>query len=149
MLIRESAQSWDMPAYQHNPLARYTPLEQAWPVIFKPGIEGEPPKLLIKESWYSYAQQVYEWYQQISELASVVDISTGSLPLDTVPALPEFPMELRGLGVTLYLGRVVIAAVKWAVTRGIHLSQFKLHPGGWGASGIGWTPEGFILYREC
>jgi hypothetical protein len=101
-------------------------------------------RLLVRESWYSIAEPIYGWCSKLSVISEVVDFDDIDLP-----ELPEMPIELDGLGVTVFLLRLVLSTVVWAVKHGIELSKFELHRGWAGPAELGWTPVGSVLYREC
>jgi len=105
-------------------------------------------KLLIKDTWYSFAKPIYELYKWVSNRSGVADVSDLLSQFD-VPEIPEFVVELDGVGLRIFALRVVVFAVRWAVDQAIELSKFKLTQGWMGTINIGWTPMGGILYREC
>ena len=122
----------------------YTAVDHHWPIQLEFDGSERPVKLLIKESWYSIAEPIYDWYSRLSLLLGPIDLDEIKLP-----DLPEIPVELDGLGITVFLIKLVISSVIWAAKHGIKLSRFELHRGWAGSIGLGWTPMGPVLYREC
>lgn len=94
-----------------------------WPVIFETGGE-EPTQLLIREPFYDIAQTLYDWYKGGSYVTGF-DAITGVLEL--LPA--------EELGCMAMLLRVLVMAVKSAVTKRLDLGKFRPHRG-WGVDGI-------------
>lgn len=124
----------------HQP---YTALDHYWP------IQLEPDKLLVQDPWHRFAERIYNCYKRCSAIVGGAEFSTDFFDQLELPDLPAFPVEVGGLGVTVFVIRAVVYAAIWAARQGIELSKFELHTGGFGVSGIGWTPMGAVLYREC
>jgi hypothetical protein len=138
-----------MPQQSASIPSPYTAIDYYWPVEFEYDNSDQPNKLIVKDLWYGFVERIYNWYQEYSNLFSGVSFSMDILDQLGLPKVPEVPVKLDGLGVIVFVIRFVVHAAIWAARRSIELSKFKLHSGGWGASGIGWTPMGAIIYREC
>jgi len=133
--------------YENAP-SPYSAVDHYWPIQVEFNDAGNPVKLLIKDTWYSFAKPIYELYKWVSNRSGVADVSDLLSQFD-VPEIPEFVVELDGVGLRIFALRVVVFAVRWAVDQAIELSKFKLTQGWMGTINIGWTPMGGILYREC
>ncbi|GAB3321917.1 hypothetical protein [Haloplanus salinarum] len=126
----------------------YTYLDQHWPIQTEFTDSGKPIKLLIKKQFAPLAKKVYNAYKRGSEIYAVLNEWTNLTDKLQLPKIPEVTVEFGGIAV--FIVRVLISAVVWAVKHGVELSRFKLHTGGsMGEGGIGWTPMGEVIYREC
>lgn len=124
----------------------YTSLDRIWPMQLEFNHDGKPMKLLIKDAFAPFAEAVYRVYNRISDIAFVDEKINLS---DKIPLLDVTEMMEGFDGVSVFVARLLISAVVWAVKRGIELSRFKLHTGGMlKKGGIGWTPMGGVIYRE-
>lgn len=124
----------------------YTYLDQYWPIQVEFDDSDKPIKLLIKEQFAPFAEKVYNAYKRGSEAYAVFDEWTNLT--DKLPEIPEVTVEFGGVAV--FVVRILISAVVWAVRYSVEISRFKFHTGGWiGEGGIGWTPMGGVIYREC
>ena len=124
----------------------YTQLDRYWPIQLEYGDSGDPVKLLIKDQFAPFAEKIYNLYKRVSDLSV---ISEWTNLTDKLPEIPKVTVEFGG--VAIFVVRILISAVLWAARRGIELSRFKLHTGGWigDGGGVGWTPMGGVIYREC
>ena len=126
----------------------YTYLDRFWPIQVEIDDSGKPVKLLIKDQFAPFAETVYSAYKRTSEAYSAIDGLTNLTDKLQLPEFPEVTVEFGGVAV--FIVRILVSAVFWAARRGVELSRFKLHPGGFmGDGGIGWTPMGGVIYEEC
>lgn len=126
----------------------YTYLDQYWPIQFECNDSGTPIKLLIKDQYAPFAERMYWAYKRGSEAYTVFDDWTNLKELLDLPKILNVSVEFGGIAV--FGVRVLVSAIAWAVRHNVELSRFRLHTGGWmGNGGIGWTPMGPIIYREC
>lgn len=138
-----------MPYQSASEHPAYTYLDRYWPIQVEFADSDKPIKLLIKEQFAPFAEQVYNAYKHGSDAYSVIDGLTNLTDKLQLPKIPEVTVEFGGVAV--FIVRILISAAIWAVQHGIELSRFKLHTGGTmgEGGGIGWTPAGGVIYREC
>lgn len=136
-----------MPYQSPSEHPAYTYIDQYWPIQMEFYDSGKPIKLLIKEQFAPFADKVYDAYKRASEAYYAIDKWTNLTDKLQLPEIPELTVEFAG--VAIFIVRILVSAVVWAARRGVELSRFKLHTGGFGECSIGWTPMGGILYREC
>lgn len=122
----------------------YNSVDRSWPVQVEFDESGSVAKLLLNESWYEPMKWVYDRWKSLMAIGETVDVSESPIGEVGLPEIPELTVEVGWLGLKIFVIRLVMLAAE----KGIELSKFELHTGGWGPCQIGWSPMGGVLYRE-
>lgn len=136
-----------MPEQSPRITSPYNAVDYYWPIQWEYGESGQPTKLLIKDTWYPFAESLYRGINRLTRISRLEELSAELLDKIDYPDIPQFVIGPDGPGSYLSVIGLVLAAVLVAVDAGLDISRFKLHRG-WGPSGIGWSPMGPIFYRE-